>query len=184
MCSGNIFTGDNFNLGWLEVHSWIFAEFFINLTIWQFPNPPQDQGRKFLSKHDKVVTRAAVVSFSETLRDFFLKIFVNILIQFLFWHFICQVEIKFYSRSERQIHNLSFPDQFSSFNFLTYSSGICTSNTSKSKINCDLKTSCFTHPLKFLCNLRVFLWKWQNANVCIKLLSKQIINQSDILSVI
>ena len=111
-------------------------------SIWQSDNFQirQDQGRKFLSKHDKVVTRDAVVSFPESLRDFFVKMFVNILIQFLFWHFICQVEIKFYSRSERQIYNLSFPHQFSSFNFLTYSSGICTSNTLKSEINCDLKT--------------------------------------------
>ena len=72
------------------------------------------------------------------------------------------MEIKFYSRSVK--YNLSFPHQFSSFNFLTYSSGICTSNTLKSQINCNLKTyiNLVTDSLKGF--LRVFLRKWHNYN--------------------
>ena len=104
--------------------------------------------------------------------------FVNILIQFLFWHFICQVEIRFYIRSVK--YNLSFPHQFSSFNFLTYSSGICTSNTLKSQINCDFKTLYLISLQISSCLFRE-MTKNYYAVFCLKLLScpnKSLINRT------
>ena len=136
MCCENIFADDNFNLGW-RVHLYFCRIFHQsdNLTISKSKIKVANSFQNMIKWSQ---ARRCSGQFSGKFARFFPGMFVNILIQFLFRHFICQVEIRFYIRSVK--YNLSFPHQFSSFNFLTYSSGICTSNTLKSQINCDFKT--------------------------------------------
>ena len=156
MCCENIFADDNFNLEWRVCTLYFCRIFhqFDNLTISKSKIKVANSFQNIMIKWSLAMRCSAVVSFPESLRDFFSQ---NVCKYLDSGHFICQVEIKFYSRSVK--YNLSFPHQFSSFNFLTYSSGICTSNTLKSQINCDLKTyiNLVTDSLKGF--LRVFLGK-------------------------
>ena len=81
MCCENIFADDNFNLGW-RVHLYFCRIFhqFDNLTISKSKIKVANSFQNMI-KWSLAMRCSAVVSFPESLRDFFLKMFVNILIQ-------------------------------------------------------------------------------------------------------